>query len=178
MQPLNGMVIASQVKLISKSPDRDTFQRNKYTEKQTEQGKMDEPETEDMLNWYKSYAELKIEKEKDPKWQKNNLEYDLRTTDWILKKVRDSKTYAQHLYAALCNNDFIKNDVWPILQEYTWCCSWRYAGGIVADMREQGDYIDWYLSGYGAEDKWVQEGEVTDEIIEDLFKLGWLVRGI
>ena len=161
--------------MISSSPDRNTFQRNKYIERQTEKGLMDDPETDKMLELYQHWDKLKVEREEDPEWQKNNLEYDLRTTDWILEKTRKSESYAQNLYAAMCNNEFIKNDVWPILTEEKWSCSWRYAGGIVADMREKGDYMDWYCSGYGAEKNWVQESEVTEEIREDLFKLGWIV---
>jgi hypothetical protein len=164
------------MKKISKSPERNTFQRDKYIERQIEKGLMDDPETNKMIDWYKTYSELKLEKEQDPEWQKNNLEFDLRSTEWILSKVRESDTYAQNLYAAMCNNDFIKNDVWPILQQETWACSWRYAGGIIADMREQGDYIDWYCSGIGRHDDHVGEGTVTDEIRDDLLKLGWLVR--
>ena len=161
---------------LSFSPERDTFQRNRYIEQQTERGKVDDPETIRMVEFYEQYHNQKKKREQDPEWQKNNLEYDLRTTDWILKKVRESDTYAQHLYAAMCNTDFIKNDVWPVLQEQTWCCSWRYAGGIIADMREEGDYIDWYCSGIGRHDDHVGEGIVTDEIREDLLKLGWIVK--
>jgi hypothetical protein len=161
---------------IATSPERNTFQRDKYIERQTEKNLMDDPETDKMLEWYKTWDQLKKEKEQDPQWQKNNLEYDLRSTDWILKKVRESDTYAQNLYAAMCNNDFIKNDVWPILQEEAWSCSWRYAGGIIADMREEGDYINWYCSGIGAGDGYVCESEITDEIREDLLKLGWIVK--
>ena len=105
--------------------------------------------------------------------------------------------YAQHLYASICNNDFTKNDVWPILTEKKWSCSWRHAGGIIADMQEKGDYIDWYCSGirdnkildddeyqaltkeqqesYIQCKKFVPESVVTDEIREDLLKLGWIV---
>lgn len=154
--------------ILSKSPHRNTFQRDKYIERQTEKGLIDDPETDKMLEWYKLWDQQHRDREQDPKWQNNSLEYDLRSTEWILKKVRESDTYAQHLYAAMCNTDFTKNDVWPILQDDIWCCSWRYAGGIIADMREEGDYIDWYCSG--------NEGIVTDEIREDLLKLGWLVR--
>ena len=85
----------------------------------------------------------------------------------------------------MCNNDFMKNDVWPILTEKTWSCSWRHAGGVVADMREQGDYIEWYCSGIsgnglGNSDEdcnegYLPEGYVSDEIREDLLRLGWLV---
>jgi hypothetical protein len=49
----------------------------------------------------------------DPKSRELNLEYDLVTTDWILAKARASEAYAQNLYAAMCNNDFQRNDVWP-----------------------------------------------------------------
>jgi hypothetical protein len=131
------------------------------------------------LDLWKTDAEIKEENLKNLEWQKNNLEYDLLSADWILEKVRKSDTYAQNLYAALCNNGFTKNEVWPILQEDYWSCSWRYAGGIVADMQEKGDYIDWYCSGMGSSPsskKYVTESVVTEEIRKDLFNLGWLVK--
>ena len=125
--------------------------------------------------------------EQDPKWRENNLEYDLRSTDWILDKARASDVYAQNIYAALCNNDFQRNDVMPILKNETWSCSWRHAGGVVADMIGKGDYMDWYCSG--APDRsamsvenyiqgYVKESAVTDEVLEDLFKLGWIVSSL
>lgn len=163
---------------MAKSPERNTFQRDKYIERQTEKGLANDPETDKMLEMYEMFDRQKKEREQTPEWQKDNMEYDLRTTDWILKKVRESDVYAQNLYAAMCNNEFIKNDVWPILTQEAWGCSWRYAGGIIADMREEGDYIDWYCRGIGcdAESGEVGEGEVTDKIREDLLKLGWLVK--
>lgn len=164
------------MKNLSTSPDSGSFQRNKYIERQTEKDKMYDPENDKMIELFKSFDQLKFEQEQDPEWQKNNLEWDLRTTDWILKKVRDNDDYAQNLYAALCNNDFIKNEVWPLLKDEDWGCSWRYAGGIIADMREEGDYMDWYCSGIGQSDGSVSEGIITEEIQEDLLKLGWIVR--
>ena len=137
---------------------------------------MENPKNDTMLDLFKTWDQLKLEQEQDPEWQKNNLEYDLRNTDWIIAKVCESDMYAQNLYAAMCNTDFTKNDIWPILQEDTWHCSWRYAGGIIAGMREQGDYMDWYCSGIGGQIGEVSEGVVTDEIREDLLKLGWIVR--
>jgi hypothetical protein len=106
-----------------------------------------------------------------------DLEYEMMNSVWFRNKVRESESYAQNLYAAMCNNEFIKNDVWPILEDKRWRCSWRYAGGLVADLREQGDYIDWYCSGMGIDKNknFVPESYVTDEIRDDLFKLGWLV---
>ncbi len=84
----------------------------------------------------------KMAQEQDTEWQQNNMEYDLRTSDFMLAKVRSSKSYSQNLYAAMCNRTFQKNEVWATLKNQTWSCSWRYAGGIIADMREQGDYIN------------------------------------
>ena len=183
------------MKKISSSPDRHTFQAENYVKRCEEKG--EEP-SEDYLNIYKSAKQLDTENMIDPKWQQDNMEYDLRSTEWILEKVRNSDVYAQNLYAAMCNRDFIKNDVWPILTSKTWSCSWRSAGGIVANMKEKGDYIDWYCSGirdisvdmdddqfqqmtkeqqdmYVEFKSYVGEGFVTDEIRSDLLKLGWLV---
>jgi hypothetical protein len=110
----------------------------------------------------------------------NNLEYDLRSTDWILTKARADESYAQNLYAAMCNNEFQRIEAWAILKGDVWSCSWRYAGGIVADMRCRGDYMDYYCSGIGDQAHlsqlgFVPESVVTDEIREDLAKLGWQV---
>ena len=102
----------------------------------------------------------------------------------MLEKVRASDTYAQNLYAAMCNNEFQKREVMPILKDQTCSYSWRYSGGIIADMREQGDYIDWYCSGIGdglgngdsdGTKGYVGEGVVTQEIEDDLYRMGWVV---
>jgi hypothetical protein len=173
---------------VSKSPDRHTFQKQGYVERQKEKG---EDVNEDYLDYFEKVIDDHNHKFDDPKSRINNMEYDLLTTDWILEKVRASESYAQNLYAAMCNNDFIRREMWPILKEEKWSCSWRYAGGIIADMRQEGDYIDWYCSGIGgqnleyegieSEDAWkkrtgyVPECVVTDEIETDLNKLGWIV---
>jgi hypothetical protein len=65
------------------------------------------------------------------------MEYDMSQADWFLSKVRGSDNYAQNLYAALCNNQFQKQDVWLVLKDATLeLFSWRYAGGVVADFRD------------------------------------------
>ena len=163
----------------SKSPDRHTFQAENYVKRCEEKG--EEP-SEDYLNLYKSVRQQDEENIVDPVCQKDNLEYDLRSTDWILEKAKESDTYAQNLYAAMCNVDWVRNEAWPILKDQRWSCSWRHAGGIIADMQEKGDYIDWYCSGIGdglgngdsdGVKKYVGEGVVTAEIKADLKKLGW-----
>jgi hypothetical protein len=168
----------------SSSSDRYTFQTEGYIKRCKEEGT--EPQ-EDCLNLYKSAKQQDEENIVNPEWSKNNLEYDLRSTEWILEKVRTSDSYAQNLYAAICNNDFQKLDVIPILKNQTWGASWRHAGGIIADMQQKGDYIDWYCSGirdntgYNPEiniaypNGYVPESVVTNEIREDLKRLGWIV---
>lgn len=164
---------------ISKSPDRNTFQKEGYLKRQEEAGKLDDPDTKAMLDFYENWNTEATCREQDPEWQKDNMEYDLRSADWILEKVRGSKVYAQNLYAAICNNDFMRLEVVPILTNKTWSASWRSAGGIVANMRQEGDYIDWYCSGIREIDAepngYVPEMVVTDEIRADLKRLGWIV---
>ncbi len=178
---------------ISRSPDRLTFQKEKYIERMKEKG---EAVSEDYLSMFEDSIQRHKAKFEDPASRIENMEYDLLTTDWILEKVRESDVYAQNLYAAMCNRDFQKLDVMPVLKDQRWSCSWRYAGGIIADMRQEGDYIDWYCSGirgdrlsteefeklsleeqarYLEYEAFVGEGVVTDEIQEDLKRLGWIV---
>jgi len=170
---------------IASSPDRHTFQLRMAEERAKEDGK-EVPEVYE--NWLKTAKERDEENLVDPAWQKDNLEYDLRSTEWIVNNAKASDSYAQNIYAALCNNDFTKLAVMPILKEQKWSCSWRHAGGIVADMQGKGDYIDWYCSGIGglggfndnetydiSKNGYVPEGTVTEEIQEDLQKLGWVV---
>jgi len=155
--------------------------RQRYLDRKLSEGKsMTDPNIQAMTDLFESMDQSKLKQESDPEWQTNNLEWDLRSTDWILAKSRSSSTYAQNIYAALCNNQFQKQEVWPLLQGQTWSCSWRYAGGIVADMLERGDYMDWYCSGIRDADivaaqGYVGEGEVTEEIREDFMRMGWCV---
>jgi hypothetical protein len=120
-----------------------------------------------------------------------NLEQDMRDAKWFVDKVRATESYAQNVYAALCNNAFQKLEIMPVLRDEIWSCSWRYAGGIVALLRGEGDYMDWYCSGirgdpkeidYAAAEaqgfnlaKYVPESIITDEIRQDLEQLGWVV---
>lgn len=118
-----------------------------------------------------------------------SMQTDMMETEWFRNKVKRSKSYAQNLYAAMCNNEFQKQDTWEVLTDNRWGCSWRAAGGVVATLRDCGeDYMDYYCSGMGAyaiDDKnpekyyaetgYVHEEVVTDEIRADLLRLGWVV---
>lgn len=184
-------------KTMNSSPQRGTFHSQCRIRDAEKEGRdpMEDPDVLQALEIDRTWAEHVAKREADPEWRKNNLEYDLRSTKWICDKAKAREEYAQNIYAALCNQDWQRNDVWPLLKGETYSCSWRYAGGIVADMRETGDYIDWYCSGIrnGAseqelaamteedrakyhwyQEKFVGEGHVTEEIREDFFKLGWI----
>ena len=173
---------------ISKSPERFSFQKGGYVKRQEEAG---EPVSEAYLDMFENILNAHEHKFDEPASRNNNMEYDLLTTDWMLEKVRTNNSYAQNLYASMCNRQFQKLDVMPVLKDERWSCSWRYAGGIIADMQQKGDYIDWYCSGMGGlnrefegeetneqwlvRTKYVSESVVTDEIREDLKQLGWIV---
>ena len=180
--------MSTDSKKVASSPERHTFQKEGYVKRCEEQGKLPNP---DYINMYKTFREQDEENLVDPAWQKDNMEYDLRSTRWICDKVKASDNYAQNLYGAMCNMQFIKLDTIPILKDQRWSCSWRHSGGIIADMQEKGDYIEWYCSGIGSSEDgygldgtvpkleedgrtYVPEGAVTEEIKEDLKKLGWI----
>ena len=180
---------------MNRSPTRNEFRTKMYRDSLAE-----DPLNESakgMIEYYEDYDREDKDRASDLEWRKDNLEYDLRTTSWIIEKAKSDNVYAQHLYAAICNNEFQRNDVWPILTGKTWSCSWRHAGAVVSDMREEGDYMDWYCSGIHSDEAiddevfqnmddhqrreffeakaYVSESVVTEEIREDLFKLGWNV---
>jgi hypothetical protein len=180
--------------MVSKSPQRHTFQKERYIKRKEE---ANEAVSKDYLDFFDKIISDENRKFDTEESRQGSLEYQLLTTEWILDKVRNSRVYAQNLYAAMCNNEFLELEVMPILKEEHWSCTWRYAGGIIADMRQEGDYIDWYCSGINSWDevsleefekleedakiayletkKFVGEGHVTDEVREDLLKLGWKV---
>lgn len=70
------------------------------------------------------------------------------------------------------NDDFCES-VWSALANVIWrnkdgsefSCTFRYAGGLIANIRGQGDYLDWYCCG--------PYENVSDEISSGLSGLGW-----
>lgn len=88
------------------------------------------------------------------------FERDLLASKEIRAKVSDI-IFARELYAALCNTDLYYRDCdTPV------SCSWRHAGGVVADLRDQNeDYLDFYCSGH--------EGQVTVAVETALAVIGW-----
>ena len=126
---------------------------------------------------------------------KYNLEKEIEASEFIMGKILADNAYAQNIYAAMCNVQWQKREVLPILSDDLWTCSWRYAGGMVARFRGQGDYMDYYCSGIRSDDtiederfiemtkedqelyleakRYASEGEVTKEVEEDLLSIGW-----
>lgn len=91
----------------------------------------------------------------------HDLQIDLLNNSDIFTKCMNSEIYRGDLYSALCNNRFFYGDT-------EWSCSWRFAGGLVSDIVGFGDYMDYYASG--------KESIVTDEIRDDLLKMGWTIK--
>lgn len=105
-----------------------------------------------------------------------NFEAELIEAYWITEKIQSDPVYAQNFYAALCNTSLYPIDnLFDIIKGEAWGCSWRYAAGIVADYRENEDYIDWYCSGMHDESGYVPEAYITDEIQDDVNKMGWKI---
>jgi len=121
-----------------------------------------------------------------------DLEQDLWRSDEILIKIRSRDDYAQNVYAAFCNMRWCPRETFPALRQDAkkdlWSCSWRSAGGLVADWQGKGgDYMDWYCSGMGGvatydleegeeymtKMKYVPEGTITEEVERDFNRLGW-----
>jgi hypothetical protein len=128
-----------------------------------------------------------------------DLEEDILNCPEIMAKLQqENRYYAQNLYCAWCNMQWCKQTTWnekagdlgvlDISEDNLWSASWRASGGIVARLRNQNeDYMDYYCSGikggmsydvnddndYFAANRYVSEGEVTEEIKADLAKLGW-----
>jgi hypothetical protein len=156
--------------MFATSPDRYGFMMKLYKQRLEKN-----PDNLEMQNTMKFYETCRVLDSLDDA-RENDLSCDLRRCEWIVGKCKSSKSYSQNLYAALCNNSFIKNSI-------EWNCSWRSSGGLVSNLREEGDYIDWYCSGIPADwnlpvkQGYVGEGTVTEEVRSDLAGLGWNLIG-
>ena len=156
-------------KVFAKSPDRFSF-LIETTKARLEK----DPDNQSLKNLLVFYTKCREENEDETKIEKrNDLEYDLRSCEWIIKKCKHSKVYSQNLYAALCNNQFNKTGLLDSFLNTSWSVSWRHAGGIIANLREEGDYIDFYCSGMSEKEGIVPEGEISKEVESDLKTLGW-----
>jgi hypothetical protein len=88
-----------------------------------------------------------------------DLEHDLGQSVRVRNLAR-SDLFATLLYGALCNTTW-RHKVTGV----EWSCSWRSAGAVIAHLRCEGDYLDWYCSG--------GEGLVDDQVLAEIEPLGW-----
>lgn len=88
-----------------------------------------------------------------------SLERDLGAAPGVAARI-GSDLFARLLYAALCNTEWRHRDTGT-----PWSCSWRAGGGVVAHLRGEGDYLDWYCSGC--------EGLVDEGVHAEIEALGW-----
>ena len=110
---------------------------------------------------------------------KFDLESDLTTYKDIAEYLKDEK-FCCELYAAMCNTTWEKIILDPEQRvvyaledvDLQWYCSFRYAGGIVARLRNElcdlvddESYMDWYCSA--------NEGVVSDRIRKLFEELRW-----
>lgn len=112
-----------------------------------------------------------------------NDRYDLSHEmcyDAIVVAYLENDDIARQFYAALCNMRWKKIVNIPEDQQIIdklmgvdpniWSCTWRYSGGVIADIRnanynKEEDYMDYYCSG--------NEGAVSDIVKECFKRMGW-----
>lgn len=86
-----------------------------------------------------------------------NFEEDIKTL--FLEQIKNNDEFCKELWSALTNIEWINND-----GSYFYC-TFRYAGALIADIRESGGYMDWYCSS--------EYAKVSEYIEEKLNSLGW-----
>lgn len=89
--------------------------------------------------------------------------------DWFEADVKDA------IGKQICEDDEIAKSFWSALANVDWAhpvdklsvgYSFRTAGGLIAEIRGKGDYMDWYCCG--------PYSEVSDFIARSMKKKGWI----
>lgn len=92
---------------------------------------------------------------------KHDKSFEKIITNKLGSRMKRSKKFSNNVYACLCNIIWYNSSTNDI-----YSCSWRYAGGLVAEIRNIGeDYLDFYCTG--------GEGEYNANIYKLLNKLGY-----
>jgi hypothetical protein len=110
-----------------------------------------------------------------------DLEEDMSNDACIVSLLNDT-VVAKEFYAALCNMQWSKKISIPEDEQIinrlkgnnqgNWSCSWRYAGGIIADIRNNAynntseTYLTFYCSG--------NEGTVSETVRKNFERIGWI----
>jgi len=126
-------------------------------------------------------------KQKDTDWEKSNAKFWRKLPrlffGWIRKSIiipmaypcveeNGKKIYKTVKYWSLLNIKLMKLEYkfWVFPEpdpKWLYSCSWRYAGGIIAEIRNQGeDYMDFFCSS--------GEGIIDLEFAKDMKQLGWI----
>lgn len=93
--------------------------------------------------------------------KKKNIDFEKEILVYKDKMV--DKEYAKAFYAALCNMQWRH---FTQEKDLAYGCSWRYAGGLIAKIRDAGeDYMDFYCSG--------REGMIRKDVLRDLQDIGF-----
>lgn len=111
--------------------------------------------------------------------QRVDLEKEMKGDKILIGLLADIDV-AVEFYSALCNMRwrkivYIPDDVLIIdklkgIESDLWSCSWRYSGGVIADIRNDNyntaeDYMDFYCRG--------NEGHVSDRVAECFKRMAW-----
>lgn len=94
------------------------------------------------------------------------FERDLQSSAAFRELCQDDD-FARKLYCSLENQEWYyqADTIEPIMDRFA--CSFRYAGGLVADLRDkEEDYLDFYCGGPAS-------CTLFPEVEEALAKLGW-----
>ena len=86
-----------------------------------------------------------------------DFEDDLREV--FTARMKGSGEFCSEVWSSLANI------VWENKDGAEFAASFRYAGGLIADIIGEGDYMDWYCSGDYA--------VVSQEISSGMLTLGW-----
>jgi len=74
-------------------------------------------------------------------------------------RIREEEVFPCEVWSALCNTDWID----PAGEAHSY--SFREAGGVIAELRGEGTYDDWYCC--------TTPGIVTPEIAVGMAAIGW-----
>ena len=81
-------------------------------------------------------------------------------TDLFRDKIKTDDTFCHKLWSSLTNVIWINKK-----EKSSYEFSFRYAGVIIADVREDGSYMDWYNQS--------PAGLIDKDIVNSLKELGW-----
>lgn len=78
------------------------------------------------------------------------------------ERIKQDSIFCKDIYSALTNLEWVQSD------GTVYGATFRYVGGLIADIREEGNYMDWYCCK--------GEGFASDEIQEAMSMKGWTCR--